>query len=405
MERKQFLKSLGMSGFVVPLIISSCSKDEDPTAILSITSFTPESAIVGSTVIITGLNFSTTLSANAVTFNGVTATVIAATSSQLTVTVPTGATTGKIVVTSNNQTATSSSDFTIIPSTSNTGTSLTITSFTSSAVAGASITITGTNFSTTASGNTVTINGVIALVTAATTTQLTVTVPAGATSGPISVTVGGVTATSATNFTVSSATASCTSTSSETEGPFPTKSPSSLVMADIRSDRTGVAFSFKITVQNKNNSCAPLTDALVDVWHCDKDGYYSEYGGTTMQSVNYTSVHFLRGRQTTDSNGQVGFTSIFPGWYQSRATHIHVHVYDSSGKSLLVTQIAFPEGTDSAVALVNASTANGYTKGMTGYTYNASDNVFSDSVANELSTVTGSVADGFTLIHTIVVNA
>ena len=124
-----------------------------------------------------------------------------------------------------------------------------------------------------------------------------------------------------------------------------------------------------------------------------------------MQTVNYTSVHFLRGRQVTNSNGEVGFTSIFPGWYQSRATHIHVHVYNAAGTSLLVTQIAFPEGSGSAVSLVNASTANGYTKGMTGYTYNASDSVFTDSIANELATVTGSVADGFALTHTIVVSA
>jgi protocatechuate 3,4-dioxygenase beta subunit len=198
---------------------------------------------------------------------------------------------------------------------------------------------------------------------------------------------------------------SCTSTSNETAGPFPTKSPSTLVMADIRSDRTGVAFSFKITVQNKNNNCAALTGAIVDVWHCDKDGYYSEYGGSGMQSVDFTSVHFLRGRQTTDSNGQVGFTSIFPGWYTGRATHIHVHIYDSSGKSLLVTQIAFPEGSNSAVTLVNASADDGYTKGMTGYTTNATDNVFSDSVANELGSITGSVASGFELTHTIVVSA
>lgn len=196
----------------------------------------------------------------------------------------------------------------------------------------------------------------------------------------------------------------CKTKDSETEGPFPTKSPTTLVMNDIRSDRTGVAFSIIITIQNKNNACVPLAGAMVDVWHCDKDGYYSEYGGTGMQSVDYTSVHFLRGRQTTDSNGQVGFTSIFPGWYQGRATHVHVHIYDANGKSLLVTQIAFPEGSSSAVNLVNASTANGYTKGMSGYTYNASDNVFSDSVADELGIVTGSVAEGFVLTYTIVVN-
>lgn len=193
----------------------------------------------------------------------------------------------------------------------------------------------------------------------------------------------------------------CSLTPSETAGPFPTITPSSLVKSNIVMDRTGVGFTIKITIKNTKASCAALKGAIVDIWHCDKDGYYSEYGGTSMQSVNYTSVHFLRGRQTTDDNGLVTFTSIFPGWYSGRATHIHVHIYNASGTSLLVTQIAFPEGSNSAVALVNASTANGYTKGLSGYNYNASDNVFSDSVANELASLSGSVSEGYVLTHTI----
>jgi protocatechuate 3,4-dioxygenase beta subunit len=213
------------------------------------------------------------------------------------------------------------------------------------------------------------------------------------------------TGTSTSTGGTSGSSGSCTATPSETEGPFPTKTPSSLVKTDIRGDRTGVPFTMKIFITNKNNSCAALAGAMVDIWHCDKDGNYSEYGGTQMQTTNYTSVHFLRGRQTTDANGLVAFTSIFPGWYSGRATHIHVHVYNSSGTSLLVTQIAFPEGSDSAVALVNASTANGYTKGMTGYTYNTNDNVFSDGYSNELASVTGSVSAGYTLTHTINVSA
>jgi protocatechuate 3,4-dioxygenase beta subunit len=213
------------------------------------------------------------------------------------------------------------------------------------------------------------------------------------------------TGTSTSTGGTSGSSGSCTATPSETEGPFPTKTPSSLVKTDIRGDRTGVSLTMKIFITNKNNSCAALAGAMVDIWHCDKDGNYSEYGGTQMQTTNYTSVHFLRGRQTTDANGLVAFTSIFPGWYSGRATHIHVHVYNSSGTSLLVTQIAFPEGSDSAVALVNASTANGYTKGMTGYTYNAKDNVFSDGYSNELASVTGSVSAGYTLTHTINVSA
>lgn len=46
----------------------------------------------------------------------------------------------------------------------------------------------------------------------------------------------------------------------------------------------GVAFTIKITINNKNNNCAALAGTIVDIWHCDQDGYYSEYGGTGMQS-------------------------------------------------------------------------------------------------------------------------
>ncbi|ANH81602.1 intradiol ring-cleavage dioxygenase [Niabella ginsenosidivorans] len=194
----------------------------------------------------------------------------------------------------------------------------------------------------------------------------------------------------------------CTATPPETEGPFPTKNASELVRSNITGDRTGVAFTIKISVTDLSNSCAALANVIVDIWHCDKEGNYSEYGGSSMQSTNYQSATWLRGRQTTDSNGLVTFTSIFPGWYNGRATHIHAHIYSTTGKSLLVTQIAFPEGDNSAVVLVNA--ASGY-RGMNGYTYNANDNVFSDGYAAELSSISGSLSEGFTLTHTIAVKA
>lgn len=195
-------------------------------------------------------------------------------------------------------------------------------------------------------------------------------------------------------------TGSCTLTASETEGPFPTKTPASLISNDITSDRSGTKLTVKITIQNKNNSCEGLAGALVDIWHCDAAGNYSEYGGTGMQSTNYTSVHFLRGRQTTDANGLVTFTSIYPGWYSGRAVHIHVHVYNASGKSLLVTQIAFPEEISKVVFAQGVYAGHGQAD-----TTNARDNVFGDGVSTEMSTVTGSVSAGYELTHAIVVSA
>ncbi|QJW89993.1 intradiol ring-cleavage dioxygenase [Spirosoma taeanense] len=215
-----------------------------------------------------------------------------------------------------------------------------------------------------------------------------------------STTTGGTT--TSTGSTNGSSSSDCTVTASETEGPFPTKVPANFVRKDIRDDRTGIPLAITITIKNANSSCAALAGALVDIWHCDKDGYYSEYGGSGMQSVNLTSVDFLRGRQTTNADGSVSFTSIFPGWYSGRAPHIHVHVYNASGKSLLVTQIAFPYDITNTVYTTGQS--YGYTKGAQD-TKNERDNVFGDGYTNELGTVSGSNSAGYALTHTIVVKA
>lgn len=207
------------------------------------------------------------------------------------------------------------------------------------------------------------------------------------------VTSTSTTTTSSTTGSASGSTTSgCSVVPTETEGPYPTHIPASYVRSDITDGRTGYKLTAKITIDNSNNSCNALSGALVDIWHCDSEGNYSEYGGSGSQSTNYTTVHFLRGRQTTDGNGLVTFTSIFPGWYTGRTTHIHVHVYNSAGTSLKVTQIAFPEGSGSALLAVG-----GYSKGLSGYTYNASDSVFSDGYTLELATVTGNTTDGFVL--------
>ncbi|MCZ8214836.1 MAG: gliding motility-associated C-terminal domain-containing protein, partial [Cyclobacteriaceae bacterium] len=79
----------------------------------TITSFTPTSGPVGTTVTITGTNFDPTPVNNIVAFNGTTAVVTASTTTSITTTVPTGATTGKITVAVAGNTATSASDFTV----------------------------------------------------------------------------------------------------------------------------------------------------------------------------------------------------------------------------------------------------------------------------------------------------
>jgi protocatechuate 3,4-dioxygenase beta subunit len=168
--------------------------------------------------------------------------------------------------------------------------------------------------------------------------------------------------------------------------------------------QVGVPLTIKIIINNSNSSCAALSGALVDIWHCTALGYYSEYTDTPgggYATTDYTSSHFLRGRQTTDSNGLVTFTSIFPGWYSPRAPHIHVHVYNSAGTSLLITQMAFPTDIcDTVYTTVSPYSARGKQD-----TANTADMVFSDSLATELSSVTGDTTNGYVLTMSINVAA
>jgi IPT/TIG domain len=164
----------------------------------TVTSFTPTTGVVGTTVTITGTGFNDAGSVvSTVKFGGTTATTFTVVNdTTITANVPAGATTGAISVTDPENTATSATNFTVTPSPTPT-----ITSFTPTTGAiGSTVTITGTGLTGTTG---VTFNGVAASTfSAASDTSLTVTVPAGATTGDIIVTTPGGTATSATPFTV-----------------------------------------------------------------------------------------------------------------------------------------------------------------------------------------------------------
>jgi protocatechuate 3,4-dioxygenase beta subunit len=152
---------------------------------------------------------------------------------------------------------------------------------------------------------------------------------------------------------------------------------------DITEGRSGLPLTLALTVVNANTACAAVSGVQVEVWQCDAGGTYSEYGSGAGQT-------FLRGVQTTDANGQVTFTTIYPGWYAGRATHIHVDVY-RSGAIVKSTQIAFPEDVTRSVYATGVYASKGQNS-----TTNAGDMVFSDGTAGEMATLSGSTASGFT---------
>jgi protocatechuate 3,4-dioxygenase beta subunit len=188
--------------------------------------------------------------------------------------------------------------------------------------------------------------------------------------------------------TTTSTNAACAVTPTETAGPFP--SLTDLFRSDIREGKAGTVLTLTLRVVNANSSCAPVSGANVEIWHVDAAGNYSQYGSQTAQT-------YLRGIQTTNANGDVTFTTIYPGWYQGRATHIHAEV-TIGGVSRKVTQIAFPESVNSTVYGTGAYASRG-SNPMS----NASDGIFRDSLASELVTPSGSPTSGYAATFQVVV--
>jgi protocatechuate 3,4-dioxygenase beta subunit len=132
----------------------------------------------------------------------------------------------------------------------------------------------------------------------------------------------------------------CVLTAQEEEGPF--YLDAKLDRADITEGKTGVPLGLVLQVVEARD-CTPLKGARVDVWHADAIGYYSgERDQGDARNVSTTGQHFLRGSQVTNDDGQVSFTTIYPGWYKGRTTHIHCKVF-LDDKTVLTTQIYFPD--------------------------------------------------------------
>jgi protocatechuate 3,4-dioxygenase beta subunit len=196
----------------------------------------------------------------------------------------------------------------------------------------------------------------------------------------------------------------------ETSGPYPgdgSNGPdvleqSGIVRSDIRSSfdgstgtAGGVPMTLELTMADLANDGIPFEGVAVYVWHCTREGGYSMY------SEGVEDQNFLRGVQVADPDGKVRFTSIFPACYEGRWPHIHFEVYpdrDSitdTSNVIATSQVALPKNVCSTVYAeegYEASVANLANVSL------SSDGVFGDDGgASQLATVTGSVADGYTV--------
>lgn len=202
----------------------------------------------------------------------------------------------------------------------------------------------------------------------------------------------------------------CTLSAEVTEGPY--SLDGALVRKDIREDKEGFEVQYTFTVVDQANDCAPLPDALLEIWHCDALGEYSGFvGGNGHQGEDNGT--FLRGGQMTDANGQCSITSIWPGHYISRAVHVHLRVHTevtltddsyTGGEVIHTGQLFFDQDLNTKVQATSP-----YAENTTPETTLANDSIYDDGGASSgLLTLTAlgtSVSDGYQATLTVGVNS
>jgi protocatechuate 3,4-dioxygenase beta subunit len=217
------------------------------------------------------------------------------------------------------------------------------------------------------------------------------------------------------NSSAAESSAECATIPDETAGPFPGDGSNGVnVLKEsgvVRSDITGsfggsaggtaegVPLTITLTVVDAASGCGtPKKGAAVYIWQCDREGRYSLYND------GVTDENYLRGVQEADDRGRVTFRSIFPGCYPGRWPHVHFEVFGSladatAARSITNTsQLALPKDVSETVY---ATDGYGESVRNLGELSLESDMVFSDGHDQQLATVKGSVAGGYTATLTV----
>jgi protocatechuate 3,4-dioxygenase beta subunit len=190
------------------------------------------------------------------------------------------------------------------------------------------------------------------------------------------------------NFPTTCATATC----ELTQGPC--YSDQSVEIQDISYGYSGLPT--RLYFQLLDDSCKPVSGAVVDVWHVSAVGKYSGDDSTnediafcTGNDTDFTSHLYFRGKQTSDANGIVYFDTCFPGWYSSRTVHVHLTI-SVGGSVYVTTQLCFD---DALVDSIIAGQPLYDTRGKRDTT-NTTDTVFSASDYEEYEFAIAKMPDG-----------
>jgi protocatechuate 3,4-dioxygenase beta subunit len=176
-------------------------------------------------------------------------------------------------------------------------------------------------------------------------------------------------------------TVSCILTPEQTAGPYYIAGEK--LRRDITEGKPGLPLGLRLKVVD-SATCAPIGNAVVEVWHCDAGGLYSGFvaaasGAPGSPGAGPTDTRtFLRGGQRADAGGTAMIKSIYPGWYHGRTVHIHVKVH-VGGSVVHTGQLYFPDAlTDRVYA------QSPYSLRPNRDTRNATDGIFANGGASSV---------------------
>jgi protocatechuate 3,4-dioxygenase beta subunit len=179
---------------------------------------------------------------------------------------------------------------------------------------------------------------------------------------------------------------SCVLSPEVTQGPYYVSGE--YVRENIVEDQEGVELILDTQVIDMA-TCDPVTDAVIEIWHCNSTGVYSGIvasGNGDSSDTSNLNATFLRGLQPTDAEGVAQFTTLFPGHYTGRANHIHVLAHFNGttfangtyggGYVSHVGQLFFDQD---LITLVEATSI--YSTNTQDLTLNSADSIFSQEAA------------------------
>jgi protocatechuate 3,4-dioxygenase beta subunit len=196
------------------------------------------------------------------------------------------------------------------------------------------------------------------------------------------------------NATSASARPGCVVRPAQTEGPYFVDEK--LNRSDIRSDpsdgsvKPGMPLELTFVVsQLGKGTCTPISGAVVDVWHCDAAGVYSDVRDP---SFDTRGKKYLRGYQVTDAAGRAKFATIYPGWYEGRTVHIHFTVRTNPGAAAahqFTSQLYFDDAVNDKVFSQPPYNSKGQRRGR-----NEADGIFR-SGGSQLILPVAAAANGY----------